>query len=183
MLVHCSVNHLQSMAEQLRPGDRDSREATPALHQGMRTSCDGVTYLLGRPTLSFQDEKCRDSNPFDCPGTCCSKCTNPLCDWPRGMLYFRRGKYNVHFKLVDGHILCRTCADFLFKHGIVRSEASQSDVRAAKSLQSSANIIQTNLSRPLRPSSRPDREWGPTKSGESASCDLCALLSSVCVTC
>jgi len=46
------------MAEQLRPGDRDSREATPALRQGFKTNCDGVTTLSGRTTLSFSDEKC-----------------------------------------------------------------------------------------------------------------------------
>ena len=175
------------MAEQLRPGDRDSREATPALRQGFQTNCDGVTTLHGRPTLSFQDEKCRDRHPRQCPGTCCSNCTNLFCDLRRGRLYFQNGKYNVVFKLVDGHILCRACADFRSKHCTWRSEAAQADLRAAKSLQDRAFMIamneQKSSTRPLRPSSRADPEWGPTKLGESASCDLSALLSSVCVTC
>jgi len=176
------------MAEQLRPGDRDSREATPALRQGCKTNCDGVTNPSGRTTVSFSDAKCRASHPHHCPGTCCSHCTNVYCNLPRGSLYFKNGKHQVQFRLVDGHILCKACASFRYKHGTCRSEAAESALRAAHALRGTASLIVMNeirsLSRPLRPSSRADPEWELSKKmGESASCELSALLSSVCVTC
>ena len=171
------------MAEQLRPGDGDSRQATPVHRQGfLLTNCDGVSVPSGRETLSYSDPQCRESHPHQCPGICCSNCTNEDCLWPRGCLYWVHGKQRVLFTLVDGNVLCRKCATFRQRYGTSRSEAAQSAVHAAKALQAQAQMIQLNehrpLSRPPRPSSLADPGWGPTRIGESAP----ALLSSVCVT-
>jgi len=176
----------QAMAQQLRPGDGDSREATPARRQVVRTNFDGVS-LVPRKTLSFSVATCRENHPLQCPGECCSHCTNPGCVWPRGKLYWRRGKYEVLFQLVDGHILCTDCAAFQKKRGIPRSEAAQSALLSAKWQGCRARLTEILARRasprPLRPSSRADPDWKLSANiGESALCELHALLSSVCVT-
>jgi hypothetical protein len=93
----------------------------------------------------------------------------------------------VRFNLVDGQILCTDCADFQKKHGIPRSEAAQSALHSVNLQGCRERMTEINaqraLPRPLRPSSRADPEWKlSAKIGESALCELCALLSSVCVT-
>jgi len=167
--------------------DSKLQRESPAMRQVVRTNCDGVSNVLPRKTLSFSDATCRENHPHQCPGKCCSHCTNPGCIWPRGMLHYKRGKYQVQFLLVDGHILCTECAVFQRKHGIGRSEAAQSALRSAKAQGCRARmkeiIAQRAFSRPLRPSSRADPDWKQsTKMGECALCELYALLSSVCVT-
>ena len=123
-----------------------------------------------------------------CPGLCCSHCTNPSCPFPRGALFHKNGVYVVRFKEVVGQIICQACAAFLSKHGTCRSEAAMSSLIAAKALKSSARMTQENSrqrsAHANQENSRSaDPDFGPTTSGESASCDLSALLKSVCVTC
>jgi len=183
------------MDEQPRP-DKRSRpesedlqalEATPREVKVYRTSCNGVKTLMHRKNISFYDAKCREQNPECCPGLCCSHCTNPSCPFPRGAMCHRRGVYVVRFKEVGGQIMCQVCAAFLSKHGFCRSEAVMATLSAAHAQKARALMAQLNSS--LGPShgavenSRPaDPVFVPNTTGESVSCDLSAVLESVCVS-
>ena len=178
--------------------DHQSLAATPSVPKVYRTNSDGVKSLMSMTTISFYDAKCREQNLPDsrCPGLCCSNCTNTSCPFPRGALVHKRGVYVVKFKNVGGQIICQPCADVLSRHGTCRSEAAMSTLIATKALKSSAHMTQltsrqrsahathenSRLKHQVLLSALADPDFGPTKSGESVSCDLSVLLKSVCVT-
>ena len=84
--------------------------------------------------------------------------------------------------------MCQVCAVFLSKHGFCRSEAVMATLSAAHALKSRVLMPQVKSSlgssHGAIANSRPaDPVFAPNMTGESASCDLSAVLKSVCVTC
>ena len=148
------------------------------VHAVMRTSA--------RKIISFYVAKCREDNPpgSRCTSSCCSDCANTACPFPRGALTHMKGALRVTFRNFKGQIVCSACAQWHGKHGTWRSEAAVSSLHATNSLMSSTmsstwNTQMTQMRARLKHRTLaledPDR-YGPTTSGESASCELTSVL-------
>ena len=125
--------------------------------------------------ISFHVAECCEATPpgSRCTTGCCSNCANPTCPFPRGT--FRSGSKQVHFRNIKGQIVCINCATLLDTHGTWRSEATVSEAQAAHSLRMSLfNPGQPRLKHQMK--ELEDSAYGPTKTGESAWCDLSCLL-------
>ena len=81
----------------------------------------------------------------------------------------------VQFRNIKGQIVCNNCAAWHVKYGTWRSEATVSEAQAAHSLRMSLfNPGQPRLKHQMK--ELEDSAYGPTKTGESAWCDLSCLL-------
>ena len=134
----------------------------------------GVMGMTPKEVISFHVAKCREDNPSGsrCTSSCCSNCANPTCPFPRGTL--RSDSNQVHFSNIEGQIVCINCAVSYNKHGTWRSEATVSEAQAARSLR--MRLVQPARQRLKHQMKELALAYGPTKTGESAWCDLSCLL-------